>query len=319
MRTDRVNLAGMLPAGVFLQEKSGRPLEYAIFVALLAQRPWEPLLITWDIAGLAIGSINPAAVLLTILEGMKSFFWITALMGCWLCAAAEAVPPEPFIPPFPRVKDDDECKNYSAAEFERLLLQLKSERAALQSEWKALVKRSVPAAPVADSELHVQLRLVLERLQQSRLPAPALLKDPDLGTKPLEPVPPVAKKSDEAVSNPKATPDVAAGPIDALSQAHTLCRARQYEEALAAFRLVDLKGRKAESRAPIQYLMAICLLHLGKAEEALPLLREVANSRGDEKLASYAQWQLEMLRWQRDVQDRLQEQRQRRQNLEKRS
>ncbi len=50
--------------------------------------------------------------------------------------------------------------------------------------------------------------------------------------------------------------------------------------------------------------MAICLLHLGKAEEATALFRDVANSRGDEKLAGYAQWQLELLRWQRDVQEK---------------
>ena len=69
----------------------------------------------------------------------------------------------------------------------------------------------------------------------------------------------------------------------------------------------------------MQYLMALCLLHLGKNDDALPLLREVANSRGDDKLAGYAQWELEMLRWHKDVQERLQDIRRRRGALEKRS
>src|SRR5262249_59971485 len=107
-------------------------------------------------------------------------------------------------------------------------------------------------------------------------------------------------------------------PVDVAAQAHLLFRAHQYEEALAAFRQIDLKGKKAETRAPIQYLMAICLLHLGKGDEAVPLLREAANARGDDKLAGYAQWQIEMVRWQHDTQTRVQQFRDRRLALEKR-
>ena len=93
-------------------------------------------------------------------------------------------------------------------------------------------------------------------------------------------------------------------------------RSKQYEEALTTFQQVDLKGKKANERAPVQYLKACCLMHLGKSKDAAELLQEVANNRGDEKLAGYAQAQLEMLRWQRDVAQRLQDIRDRYQALE---
>jgi hypothetical protein len=248
--------------------------------------------------------------------------WILPLVGWWFCVLPAAVPADTDTLPMPRAWHEEGCKTYSAAEFEQLLLQLKTERAALQSEWKALLKRSAAAAPKGDNDqIQTQLREALERLKQSRsLPAPPPPRELDLGTPKTDPIPPVAPKADEATTPPKveSVKDLTEGPIDVLSQAHTLFRGRRYEEALASFRLVDLKGKKAESRAPVQYLMAICFLHLGKPDEALSLFRDVANSRGDEKLAGYAQWQLEMLRWQREVQDRVQEYRQRRLGLEKR-
>ena len=60
-------------------------------------------------------------------------------------------------------------------------------------------------------------------------------------------------------------------------------------------------GESPEERAPIQFLMASCLLRLGKNAEAVELLREAANSRIDERTAGYAQWELEMQRWQREM------------------
>ena len=93
-------------------------------------------------------------------------------------------------------------------------------------------------------------------------------------------------------------------------------RSKQYEEALTSFQQMDLKGKKVNERAPVQYLKACCLLHLGKPNEAAELLQEVANYRGDEKLAGYAQWELEMLRWHRDVAQKLQDIRQRHKPLE---
>ena len=252
---------------------------------------------------------------------MRARYLILPLLGCGFWAAPSYVPADSDTLPMPRAWRDEGRKTFSAAEFERSLQQLKTERAALLAEWKALVKRSAAAVPrgAGDNQLQSQLKDVLERLQQKRAPVPAPPKELEITGKKIEPVPAAPAKTTEAAAPPKAdgASEIGTEPIDALSEAHTLFRARRYEEALTYFRRVDLKGKKAEARAPVQYLMAICLLHLGKAEEALPVFRDVANSRGDEKLASYAQWQLEMLRWQREVQDKLQGHRERRLALEK--
>ena len=77
------------------------------------------------------------------------------------------------------------------------------------------------------------------------------------------------------------------------------------------------KAKTAEERTPIQFLLASCLLRLGKNEDAVKLLRDAANSRDDERTAGYAQWQLEMHRWQREINDRLQDLRRRRLAAEK--
>ena len=221
----------------------------------------------------------------------------------------------------PTLWRDGGAKTYSSADFEQVLRKLKSERAALEAEWKSLVKRSAAANPHGhgDSQLQTQLKDLLDRLQQNRTIAPVAPKELEIQGKKIEPVPVGPPLSNEPPPPLKvgAPVEVVAEPVDSLAEAHTLFRAGRFEEALASFRQVDLKGKKAETRAPVQYLMAICLLHLGKAEEATSLFRDVANSRGDEKLAGYAQWQLELLRWQRDVQEKLQGQRQRRLALEK--
>jgi hypothetical protein len=252
---------------------------------------------------------------------MKARF-VLSVAACWLCVVACALA-QPGTLPMPRVWNDDQCQRFSPAEFERQLRELKKERAALVAEWQALIKRSAEVTVRKDNEaqLETQLKDILRRLQQSRGVAdgPPLLPPAELAIEKImdksSSLQGDLKKPDEAPA-PRNESE-AAGPVDVLAQAHTLFRVHRYEEALACFRLVDLKGKKAEARAPIQYLMAVCLVHLGKDEQALPLLRDVANSRGDERLAGYAQWQLEMLRWQRDVQERLGEQRGRRLALEK--
>jgi TolA-binding protein len=248
---------------------------------------------------------------------MRARYGILTLLVCAFWAA----PGRADGLPMPTIWRDGGAKPFSTTEFEHVLQQLKTERAALESEWKALVKRSAAAnAPgQRDRELATQLKDMLERLQQSRSPTPVAPKELDINSKKIEPLPVGPGKGQEIP--PSLKTDAAAipaeDPVDPLSEAHSLFRARRFEEALASFRQVDLKGKKAEARAPVQYLMAICLLHLGKAEEAAALFRDVANSRGDEKLAGYAQWQLELLRWQRDVQEKLQGHRQRRLALEK--
>ncbi len=251
---------------------------------------------------------------------MRARNLILPILGLWLCAGSARLPAGDAPLPMPRVWNDTGEKQFSQAEFEELLRQLKTERAALEAEWRALLKRSAEATPKGESDtlLQKQLKEMLQRLQEmdhGSAPAPERRQD----VKMVEPAAPKAKKEDESPwpesgAGPMPQP---VGPLDSLSQAHTLFRSGQYEEALASFRLVDLKGRKAEARAPIQYLMALCLLHLGKGTEAVPILREVANSRGDEKVAAYAQWQLDMIRWDREIHDALQGLKQRRLALEK--
>ena len=93
-------------------------------------------------------------------------------------------------------------------------------------------------------------------------------------------------------------------------------RAEKYEASLASLRRIDLQGKKANERGPILFLTAACLQRVGKVDEAIPMLRDIANSRGDEQIAAYAQWQLEFIRWRKDMTDKLQALRQRRMALE---
>jgi tetratricopeptide (TPR) repeat protein len=249
----------------------------------------------------------------TIIGAMRFRFWIVPLLFAWVAAVPGVVPADTNDLPLPRIWNNGEDKKYTPAEFEQLLQQLRSERAGLDAEWKALLKRSAEVAPKGQSDalFQKQLRDMLKRLQDDKSAPPEPL---ELNQEVIKAGPPVTekKKSEDPPVGAKEKTPSAPEPVDSLSQAHSLFRSGRYEEALASFRLVDLKGRKAEARAPIQYLMAICHLHLGKPAEALPLFREVANSRGDEKLAAYAQWQLEMHRWERDVRDSIQALRQRR-------
>jgi tetratricopeptide (TPR) repeat protein len=219
---------------------------------------------------------------------------------------------------------DGNGASFSPADFQRLLSQLKAEREALDADWKSLTKRLTTRTPANETDLdklQEQLKQTLLRLQQERLKSPqtAVLAPPALvqQTMPINPEP---KKKPVEESHPATSGASSAdpGPVDVLHLAQTLYRAERYDEALAAFRSVDLKGKRAEERAPIVYLTAKCLHHLGKTDDAVALLREVANSKGDERLAGYAQWQLENLRWHREIQARLEEIRQRRLATEKR-
>jgi tetratricopeptide (TPR) repeat protein len=130
------------------------------------------------------------------------------------------------------------------------------------------------------------------------------------------------KKNDEPL--PPKTPveplakDALPGAVDLLHLAQTLFRVERYEEALDVFRKLDLKGKRPEERAPIVFMTAKCLFYLGKTDDAITMLRKAANAPGDERIAEYSQWQIEVLRWYRDSESRLQDIRQRRLATEKR-
>ena len=249
----------------------------------------------------------------------------TAFLLCFFTThmlAGGDFPPRPR--PLPML--DEESARFSSAEFERLLSQLKMDRMALDSDWKSFSKKRTASRPPSDhdqQELQLLLKQTLERLQQERkktefVPLP-VLESPKKKTEPATHEPKSkGQSSDEAKSDGSLPETGLPGRIDPVYLGNALFRAEKYEEALASFRLVDLKGKKAEERAPVQFLMASCLLHMGKNEEASELLRDAANSRGDERFAGYAQWQLEMQRWQREIHDRLEDLRRRRLEMEKR-
>jgi tetratricopeptide (TPR) repeat protein len=133
-----------------------------------------------------------------------------------------------------------------------------------------------------------------------------------------DPIPEPKKELEHETKANPIEPPLGAIPVDPVYLAQTLFRGQRYEEALTEFRKIDLKGKKQEERAPIIYLTAECLQRLGKTDEAIAMLRDVANSKGDEHMAEYAQWQIENLRWQRATQNSLQAIRSRLEELEKR-
>jgi tetratricopeptide (TPR) repeat protein len=245
-------------------------------------------------------------------------FALTAVAGV---AAQErnGVDP-PYTLPMPRRVHDDDFPSFSESDLEQLRLKLKVERERLNSDWQTLKKRNtVPSIPVdvERSKLEAQLRGLLKRLQEKAKPdadhsPPIEPKKSESATKETETKPIEKTPAQSAVLSP------AVEVVDPLAQAHALMRNRQYDEALNAFEQIDLKVRKSGDRAPIQYLKACCLLNLGKTKEAGDLLQEVANTRADEKLAGYAQMQLEAQRWRRDLDQRLEEVRQRQKAVEKR-
>jgi hypothetical protein len=143
---------------------------------------------------------------------------------------------------------------------------------------------------------------------------------PSLNPKTGTPTPPEPAKKGEAEKPSADLPSltVKSGPpvLDPLALAHALFRAKNFEGALKAYQMIPTEGMKAEERAPLQYLMATCLRKLGHVEKASGLFRDVANSKGDEAMATCAQWQLSVLRWHKDVDDQLKDIRRRRQDLE---
>ena len=256
---------------------------------------------------------------------MRKFYPIvTVMLFVWLCRVPGYLAADTEPRPLPQLEKED-GQGFSTADLQRMLLQLKSEREGLNTDWQSFLKRNTPESSSMEmdsKQLQAKLTLVLKRLQQAKAKKEQTVPPEHIPDKTKNETPaPAVKTDNHSASEPKTMPatDKAAGPVDALSQAHALFRTKQYDDALTSFRQVDLQGKKAIERAPVQYLMGICMLHLGKNDEAVSTFQDVTNSRGDPQVAAYAQRQLESYRWQTKVKDRLQEFRQRRKTLEKRS
>jgi hypothetical protein len=100
--------------------------------------------------------------------------------------------------------------------------------------------------------------------------------------------------------------------IDSIAVAYSLVRAGKYDAALAVYQKIDVKETTLEERSTIQYLAATCMRNCGKFDEATNLYREVANAKSDPYVATCAQWQLAMMRWEQSTKDRLEDLRKRR-------
>jgi tetratricopeptide (TPR) repeat protein len=209
------------------------------------------------------------------------------------------------------------------------LQKLRKEREALQED-RSKTALSLHDAFTSDSDDVAKLRLRLGSLLTTlgtQKATPSHLQIPKSESSTIESkAPPLVLPTTPLPMPPLALTPKASGPapaaaanktLDALALAQSLFQVGNFQGALQAYRLLPLEGLKAEERVPLQYLMATCLRHLGKFDEAGTLYREVANSRGDEHLAACAQWQLNAVRWQRETTEQLTKIRQRRLALEK--
>jgi hypothetical protein len=197
----------------------------------------------------------------------------------------------------------------------RQLGRLKTERERLKAERNSMVEALEENEPTPEKIAQLRLRLgqLLGRFATPRAHDKGLTAPPSVST------PPPVEAIRPSVPPPKPSPDneSASQPIDSLALGRTLFRAHDYAGALKAFQQVNLTGMKPEERRPIEYLIATCLKHLGKVDEAGAIYREVANSKGDEVLAECAQWQLNTLRWQREFEQKLRQPQHRLEDLEK--
>jgi tetratricopeptide (TPR) repeat protein len=184
---------------------------------------------------------------------------------------------------------------------------LKAARQALEDERR----KALPAltSPPGESEEAARLRLqiaeLLARVGKRGKPE----KAPEEKAPPPQPEPPPAPKTPEN----KTLSD---RPVDPLALGHALFRTENYEAALKAYQQIDVNALSPTDRLMVQYATASCLRKLGRVEEAMVLYREVANSGGDELLVENAQWHLNAIKWQRDLEAQIDQVRQRRQALQ---
>ena len=232
--------------------------------------------------------------------------------------------PPASTPPARLFEDDFPLLNSPLVDIHENLQKLKEARQSLNDErTKAaiFVQYIMPPESHDLSKLRLHLGSLLTRLYtRKHAPAPLPVTTPSEpkinekgGTAPDKSEP---KKDGTAPNKGDApNPDFAKA-LDPLALAQALYRAGNYPGALQAYRLLPQEGLKAPERVPIQYMIACCLRKMGKHDEAAAVYREVANSRGDEQLAACAQWQLENMRWQRDVGEQISQIQKRRQALE---
>lgn len=87
---------------------------------------------------------------------------------------------------------------------------------------------------------------------------------------------------------PKSVADVQ----EVVRHAKRLYRAQQFDTAEELFRQINLAKLPAEDRLPVQYMVAMCLKRQGKTSEAIRVLTEIAITKSDDVLITYAKWEL---------------------------
>ena len=252
--------------------------------------------------------------------GLLVFFTLTFL------AVADEPPPRPgpWVPPAPMRADPDDDLPFLKTRLNDLFQQLDTERKALGAAYDTAAREHEQGLALSNAGsglLRLRVKQLLAKLHQSQVGAtdPSLPATKEHETPAKSAAAPKEKQPEKFPLLPPKEPSdmVAARPVDPLALAHALFRGGNYERALQAFEMMDLKGTRADQRAPVEYLMASCLHRLGKTKEATALYLQVANTKGDEQVAACAQYQIAALRWHKEVQDRLTEIKQRRLAIEK--
>ncbi len=188
---------------------------------------------------------------------------------------------------------------------QRRLAELKAARESLRSNLPAPGRPATAPPPETDEEAAKLRQKMMDLILQLRGTGASAAP-----SRPSETVHPA-----ETPSEPPGPLVAPGGPaLNSLALGHSLFAMGNYEGALKAYRNVNLTGLRAEERAPVQYLIASCLRHLGKLDEASALYREVAATKGDPQVADCAQWQLSTIRWRQQLEKQLAEMRQRRLN-----
>jgi tetratricopeptide (TPR) repeat protein len=196
-----------------------------------------------------------------------------------------------------------------AAELQRLLGQLRSQRESLRNERSATERETVAPGPLTKNEEEIA-RL---RKRMDELTARAARRS-DGGTPDPRPLP--LDRDSSPFTLPGGGNAANGGAIDQVAVAQNYFRAGDYEAALDAYRKVPTGNAPAEQRAPTLYMIATCLRKLGRRDEAAKVYREAAGIKGDEFVAECARWQLETLAWRRDMEAQIDQIKQRRKALE---
>jgi tetratricopeptide (TPR) repeat protein len=219
-------------------------------------------------------------------------------------AAPARKPAAPEPPPPPRQTPAE------IATWQARVNELRQARATLKDE-HTTTSSEFSEDGAAHSERMAALRLKLSNLLQQvdgtgprgadvPSPSPRLSIDPA-----VEP-----RRSSEPAA---LEPDAATDPV---GFGNSLFGLGEYEQALKAYQQAEQVARKPQDRLPVQYLMACCLRKLGKVDEAVEQYRKIAETKADEPLRECAQWQLDNIKWRKEVEAQLKGLQQRRRALE---